>query len=194
MENILTRKYYVCLRYRCAHTAAKYRDGTRTNRLRGKWRGQGGERVKKEGIKIAQVVSPRYAREKGGFRWEEWIEDRVIRCKWKRGRASRTRVPPTSNENESLDSYRFAWRREGEGWLLAGILAKGVIDKPRHRFTKTSVCLFPFPPLVSILPERTRATPLTLDWSLFSVLSFFFFLIQNSPDSRQICCCYYCCC
>ena len=105
-----------------------------------------------------------------------------------------TNLEHAANENESLDSYRFAWRREGEGWLLVGILAKGVIDKPRHRFTKTSVCLFPFPPLVSILPERTRATPLTLDWSLFSVLSFFFFLIQNSPDSRQICCCYYCCC
>lgn len=68
-----------------------------------------------------------------------------------------------ANENESLDSYRLARRRESKGWLLAGILAKGVIDKPRHRFTKTSVCLFPFPSLVSILAERTRATPLALD-------------------------------
>lgn len=130
----------------------------------GEMEGAGGEKVKKEGIKIAQVVSSRYAREKGGFRWEEWIEGRVIRCKWKGGGIEdTTSLEHAANENESLDSYRLARRREGEGWLLAGILAKGVIDKPRHRFTKTSVCLYPFPSLVSILAERTRAIPLAFD-------------------------------
>lgn len=73
-----------------------------------------------------------------------------------KGDASRTRVPPTSNTPRTKTTRIDSHGREGEGWLLAGILAKGVIDKPRHHFTKASVCLFSFSlsPLVSI-PSRT---------------------------------------
>lgn len=41
MENILTRVDIRYVRLRCAHTAAKYRDGTRTNRLGGNGGGRG---------------------------------------------------------------------------------------------------------------------------------------------------------
>lgn len=54
MENILNREdiRYVCLRYRCAYIAAKYRDGTRTNRLGGKGGGKGVKGQKRKGLKL----------------------------------------------------------------------------------------------------------------------------------------------